>query len=259
MSLDQGDGPILLQEDGPVARVTLNRPKARNALDLPMCHALHDAFVALDASATVRVVLVCAAGPVFCAGADLKERQGKDEGWVRARRLAAFAAYEMVERCSKPVVAVVGGPVVGSGGEIAMACDFILASPAASFRFPEPQWGTVGATQRLQRVIGKRRAKELLFTGRAMPAEEALGLGLVARLVDDVAVEAEAVAAAIAKAPPLAMALTKQAVELGEEVALATGVRIELAQIERLLADGNWRAGIERFAQDVRAPASEGR
>lgn len=253
------ESAILLHEDGPIARVTLNRPKARNALDLPMCHALRDAFVALDASTTIRVVLVDAAGPVFCAGADLKERQGKDEGWVRARRLAAFAAYETIERCCKPVVAVVDGPVVGSGGEIAMACDFILASHAASFRFPEPQWGTVGATQRLQRVIGKRRAKELLFTGRAMPAAEALGLGLVARLVDDLAAEAEAVAAAIAKAPALAMALTKQAVELGEEVPLTTGIRIELAQIERLLADGGWRAGVERFAQDVRAPASEER
>lgn len=253
------DSPILLHENGPIARVTLNRPHLRNALDLPMCHALRDAFVALDASATVRVVLVDAAGPVFCAGADLKERQGKDEGWVRARRLAAFAAYETIERCSKPVVAVVGGPVVGSGGEIAMACDFILASRAASFRFPEPQWGTVGATQRLQRVVGKRRAKEMLFTGRTMLAEEALGLGLVARLVDDVVAEAEAVAVSIANAPALAMALTKQAVELGEEVPLTTGVRIELAQIERLLADGGWRAGIERFAQDVRAAAPEER
>ena len=250
------DAPVLLRQDGAVARVTLNRSRARNALDLPMCHALRDAFVALDAAADVRVVLLDAAGPVFCAGADLKERQGKDEAWVRARRLAAFAAYETVERCSKPVVAVVDGPVVGSGGEIAMACDFIIASAAASFRFPEPLWGTVGATQRLQRVVGKRRAKELLFTGRTMPAEEALGLGLVARLVADAAAEAEAVAATIAAAPPLAVALTKQAVELGEEVPLATGVRIELAQIERLLADGSWRKGIDQFAQAVRTPGA---
>lgn len=242
---------VLLAIDGPVARVTLDRAAARNALNLPMCTALRETFVILDAHPDVRVVLLAAHGPVFCAGADLKERQGKDESWVRARRLAAFAAYEILERCSKPVVAVVDGPVVGSGGEIAMACDFIVASHAASFRFPEPQWGTVGATQRLQRVIGKRRAKELLFTGRIMPVEEAYGLGLVARLVVDAAAEAEAVAAAIAKAPPLAMALTKQAVELGEEVALATGVRIELAQIERLLADGGWRKGIEGFAASV--------
>lgn len=249
--------PVLLRREGAVARVTLNRPGARNALNLPMCLALRSAFEALDTDAEMRVVLVEAAGPVFCAGADLKERQGKDEAWVRSRRLAAFAAYEAIERCSKPVVAVVDGPVVGSGGEIAMACDFILASRAASFRFPEPQWGTVGATQRLQRVIGKRRAKELLFTGRTMPVDEAYGLGLVARLVQDVQAEADAVAATIAKAPALAMQLTKQAVDLGEEVPLATGIRIEMAQIERVLADGGWRQGIESFARNV-GSAKEG-
>ena len=250
--------PVLLRREGPVARVTLNRPAARNALNLPMCAALRAAFEALDADAEVRVVLLDAAGPVFCAGADLKERQGKDEAWVRSRRLASFAAYEAIERCGKPVVAVVNGPVVGSGGEIAMACDFILASRAATFRFPEPQWGTVGATQRLQRVIGKRRAKELLFTGRTMPVEEAYGLGLVARVADDVEAEAQAVAASITKAPALAMQLTKQAVDLGEETPLATGIRIEMAQVERVLAEGGWRRGVESFAQNVGSAAKGG-
>lgn len=235
---------------GGIARVTLARPHARNALDLAMCHALTAAFEALDADDAVRVVLLGAEGPVFCAGADMKERAGRDESWVRARRLAAFRAYETIERCRKPVVALLQGPVVGSGGEIALCCDFALAAPQASWRFPEPQWGTVGATQRLQRAIGKRRAKELLYTGRAMPAEEALAAGLVARIVpaDTLAGEGAAAAAAIAKAPPLAMALTKQAVDLGEEVALTTGIRIELAAIERNLAEGDWRRGLAAFA-----------
>jgi enoyl-CoA hydratase/carnithine racemase len=238
--------------NGAVARVTLNRPAARNALDFPMCHALREIFEALDGDSPVRVVLLDAVGPVFCAGADLKERHDKNEEWVRSRRIAAFAAYDAIERCSKPVVALVQGAVVGSGGEIAMSCDFIVAASTATFRFPEPQWGTVGATQRLQRVIGKRRAKELLFTGRVMPAEEAHGLGLVARLVPlkDLQTTGESIAANIANAPPLAMALTKQAVDLGEEVALATGIRIELAHIERCLAHGEWRRGIEAFAQE---------
>ena len=222
-----------------------------------MCLALRAAFEALDAQTDIRVVLLDAAGPVFCAGADLKERQGRDEAWVRSRRLAAFAAYEAIERCSRPVVAVVQGPAVGSGGEIAMAADFIVAARHASFRFPEPQWGTVGATQRLQRVVGKRRAKELLFTGRLMPVDEAYGLGLVARVADDAGAAANEIAAGIAKAPALAMALTKQAVDLGEEVALATGIRIELAQIERLLADGGWRQGIETFAREMKRPTGE--
>src|SRR5262249_49511664 len=111
-----------------VARLSIARAAARNALNLALCEDLRRAFPELDAAADIRVVLLDADGPVFCAGADLKERKDKDAAWVRMRRLAAFAAYETIERCSKPVIAVVDGPVVGSGGEIAMACDFILAS-----------------------------------------------------------------------------------------------------------------------------------
>lgn len=233
-----------------VARVTLARPEARNALNLAMCHALTQAFDMLDADDAIRVVLLGAEGPVFCAGADMKERVGQNEAWVRTRRLAAFRAYETIERCRKPVIALLQGPVVGSGGEIALCCDFALAVPGATWRFPEPQWGTVGATQRLQRAIGKRRAKELLYTGRSMAAEEALAAGLIARIAPPEALtEAGATtAAAIAKAPPLAMALTKQSIDLGEEVALATGIRIELAAIERNLAEGDWRGGLAAFA-----------
>jgi enoyl-CoA hydratase/carnithine racemase len=246
--------PVRVATADGIARVTLARPEARNALNLAMCHALTEAFEALDADDAVRVVLLDAEGPVFCAGADMKERVGQDEAWVRARRLAAFRAYETIERCRKPVVAVLQGPVVGSGGEIALCCDFAIATPAASWRFPEPQWGTVGATQRLQRAIGKRRAKEMLFTGRAMPAEEALAAGLVARIVapEVLADTADAIAAGIAKAPPLAMTLTKSAVDLGAETGLANGIRIELAAIERNLAEGDWRKGLAEFADKPR-------
>jgi len=235
--------------DGGVVRVVLDRPAARNALDLPMCHQLRDAFEELDADPEVRVVLLAASGPAFCAGADLKERTGRDESWVRRRRLAAYAAYEAVERCAKPVVACVHGPVVGSGGEIAMACDFVLAADTTTFRFPEPRWGTVGATQRLQRVAGKRRAKELLFTGRELGVAEAREIGLVARVVpaDELETAAAGLAEHVAQAPPLALALTKQAIDLGEEVDLDRGVRIEAAAVERLLADGGWRRGVAAF------------
>ncbi|MBB4684104.1 enoyl-CoA hydratase/isomerase family protein [Amycolatopsis jiangsuensis] len=240
---------MLVRTEAGVAEVRLNRPEARNALNLPMCVALREIFADLDADERVRVVVVRAAGPVFCAGADLKERRDKDEAWVRRRRLASFSAYETIERCGKPVVAVVDGPVVGSGGEIAMSCDFVLGSDAATFRFPEPHRGTVGATQRLQRVVGKRRAKELLFTGRVLLAAEAAAIGLITRLTSREGLEALAAdtVSAIAAAPPLSLGLTKQSVDLGEEVALTTGIRIELAAIERNLAEGEWRRGVEEF------------
>jgi Enoyl-CoA hydratase/carnithine racemase len=241
------------RREGSIARVILSRPEARNALNLPMCHGLTEAFRAIDRDADVRVVVVEGKGPVFCAGADLKERKGRDAAWIRQRRLASFEAYHMIERCTRPVVALVQGSTVGSGGEIAMACDFIVAATDASFRFPEAHWGTVGATQRLQRVIGVTRAKELLFTGREMPASEAYSLGMIARLVEParLAEEGIAIAAKIAEAPALSMALTKQAIDLGARTDLEAGIRIEMAAIERVLADNGWKTGVDRFLRTV--------
>ena len=251
---------VVCRREGPVAHLVLNRPQARNALNLEMCVELRRHFEELDGDKDIRVVLLASTGPVFCAGADLKERVDKDERWVLERRRASFAAYDAIARCGKPVVALVQGPVVGSGGEILMSCDFAIASERTTFRFPEPQWGTVGATQRLQRVIGKMRAKELLFTGRIMPVAEAHEQGLVARVVphEDLAKVGDEVAAAIAAAPPLAIALTKQAVDLGHETDLANGIRIELAAIERCLADGGWREGIKKFIQQAETGAANG-
>jgi enoyl-CoA hydratase/methylglutaconyl-CoA hydratase len=234
-----------------VARVELSRPEARNAVDLPMCRELREAFDAVDA-ADVRVVLLSGAGPVFCAGADLKERTGKDAAWVRRRRVASFAAYAAIEACRCPVVALVHGTVVGSGGEITLAADFALAAEGTVFRFPEPHWGTVGATQRLQRAIGKRRAKELLYTNTSLTAAEAASLGLVNRVVPDLAAAGAETAAAIAAAPPSAITLTKRAVDLGAETDLDRGIRVEMAAIEQNLAEGAWRDGVARFAGETR-------
>ena len=114
----------------------------------------------------VRLVFVRGNGPVFCGGADLNERKGKSEEWIRERRMSAFAAYGALESLPMPCVALVHGAAIGSGVEIAAACDFIVATPSATFRTPEAQRGTVGATQRLPRILGKRLAKDLMFTGR---------------------------------------------------------------------------------------------
>lgn len=246
-------GPVKVKREGAVVRVVLSRSEARNALNLPMCHGLTEAFRAIDRDHDIRVVIVEGEGPVFCAGADLKERKGRDAAWIRQRRLASFEAYSMIERCTRPVIALVQGPTVGSGGEIAMSCDFIVAASDASFRFPEAHWGTVGATQRLQRVVGVSRAKELLYTGREMQAEEAYALGMVARLVEPSKLSEEGMATAlkIAEAPPLSIALTKQSVDLGSRTDLDSGIRIELAAIERVLADNGWKNGVDRFLQNV--------
>lgn len=253
MTDESQDAVVTLNVVGHIAYITLSRSKARNALNYTMCIQLREAFITVDLDPDVRVVLLRACGSVFCAGADLKERQGKDALWVKKRRMVSFSAYEAIEKCHKPVVAILQGPAIGSGGEIAMSSDFIIASVNTSFRFPEPQWGTVGATQRLQRIIGQGRAKEMLFTGRTMSAKEALALGLVARVVEPEELDetASSLACQIAEAPALAMELTKQAINNGGNTDLASGIRIEMAAIEHSLSGEDWRDGIKSFAQDV--------
>jgi len=241
---------LLAVADG-VATITLNRPASRNAVDTAMCEALLASALGAAADETVRVVLVRGNGPVFCAGADLKERQGMTEDQVRARRLKAFAAYDALERLPMPAIAVVTGPAIGSGCEIAAACDFIVATPEASFRTPEALWGTIGATQRLPRVLGKRLAKDLMFTGRSLSAAEAQAAGLVARVI--AADQLEAALAGILKpivaAPPLALRLAKRCIDTGVELDPKGALETELAAIEENLAGGAWRSAIESFGK----------
>ncbi|MGH8688219.1 MAG: enoyl-CoA hydratase/isomerase family protein [Burkholderiales bacterium] len=223
-----------------VATITLDRPEARNALNTAMCEALIAAAHALDAA--VKLVFVRASGSVFCAGADLKERQGMGPAQVRERRMKAFAAYAALESLPMPAVAVVEGPAVGSGVEIACACDFIVATPEASFRVPEALRGTVGATQRLPRALGKRLAKDLMFTGRTLTAEEAERRGLVSRLVPADALEPTlaAITKTIADAPAVALRLAKRTIDLGVERDPKGALAAEIAAIEEQLATGEW-------------------
>jgi enoyl-CoA hydratase/carnithine racemase len=233
---------VLCAVDGGVATLTLNRPQSRNALNQEMCELLSRFCQEISSNPDIRLALVRANGPVFCAGADLKERQGMGAAQVRERRMKAFAAYAALEALPMPAVAVVEGPAVGSGCEIAAACDFIVATPAASFRTPEAIRGTVGATQRLPRILGKRLAKDLMFTGRTLSAEEALEAGLVSRLVEasELHDEVQRIADEIATAPSQALRLAKRCIDTGVELDPAGALEIEIAAIDEQLAGGRW-------------------
>ena len=228
-------------KDG-VATIALDRPEARNAVNLALCDALLEAATRATADETVRVVVVRANGPAFCAGADLKERQGMNEAQVRERRARAFAAYAALEALPMPSIAVVHGAAVGSGCEIAAACDFILATPEASFRTPEAIRGTVGATQRLPRVLGKRLAKDMMFTGRALTAHEAMLAGLVARIAPAAELQKvlDEILAEIVKAPPQSLRLAKRAIDRGVELDPKGALAAEIEAIEEQLASGRW-------------------
>lgn len=231
---------ILVDVREGVATITLNRPESRNALNLAMCEALLAAAQRMDDA--VRLVFVRATGPVFCAGADLKERRGMDAAQVRARRMKAFAAYAALEALPMPAIAVVEGPAIGSGCEIAAACDFIVATPRASFRVPEALHGTVGATQRLPRILGKRLAKDLMFTGRTLSAAQAVRHGLVARLVPAARLEGvlSELTTAILGAPAQSLRLAKRTIDRGVELDPQGALEAEIAAIEAQIAAGAW-------------------
>ena len=221
-----------------VATIALNRPEVRNALNLEMCDALLDTARKIVQN-EARLVFIRGNGPAFCGGADLNERKGKSGAWIRERRMRAFAAYGAIEALPMPCVALVHGAVVGSGVEIAAACDFIVATADATFRTPEAQRGTVGATQRLPRIIGKRLAKDLMFTGRPLTAAEARDAGLVSR-IGDLDVEKRAIAEVILKAPPLALRLAKRTIDRGVELDPKGALQAEIKAIEEQLALGQW-------------------
>jgi enoyl-CoA hydratase len=231
---------VLYSVEGGVATLTLNRPESRNALNLEMCESLLKYSRESASDPKVKLVLVRANGPVFCAGADLKERQGMGEAQVRDRRMKGFAAYAALEALPMPSIAVVQGPAVGSGCEIAGACDFIVATPQASFRTPEAIRGTVGATQRLPRILGKRLAKDMMFTGRTLGAEEARQAGLISRLVVDVEPELRQIVKSILEAPPHALRLAKRCIDRGVELDPQGALDEELKAIEEQLAAGQW-------------------
>ena len=231
-----------------VFEIRLERPERMNALGVSTLAALQQAVT--DAAAQrARVLLIRGSGRAFCAGADLKERKGMSSDEVRTRRMRGFAAYGALESLAVPVVAVVHGAAIGSGSEIAAACDFIVATPEASFATPEAIWGTVGATQRLPRVLGKRLAKDMMFTGRKLTAEEARAAGLVTRIVpaDQLDAALAELAQTIGKASASGLRQAKRAIDQGFELDPRGAMTVELLAIEENLAQEEWRTRMAGF------------
>jgi enoyl-CoA hydratase/carnithine racemase len=236
-----------------VGLVTLNRPKAMNALNAELMRELGEALLKFDADETVGAIVITGNEKAFAAGADIKEMRPKSFVDVY-REDFITAEWETVTRVRKPVIAAVSGYCLGGGCELAMMCDFILAADTAKFGQPEINLGVMpgaGGTQRLARFVGKSKAMEMNLTGRFMEAEEAERSGLVSRIVpaDQLLDEAVSTAAKIADKAPLAVLATKEAVNRAYETTLSEGVRFERRLFHALFSTEDQKEGMDAFTE----------
>lgn len=248
---------ILVETRGPVGLITLNRPKALNALNTPLMEDLGDALAAFEADEAIGCIVLTGSEKAFAAGADIKEMAPKSYMDVYMEDFIT-AKWECVARCRKPIIAAVAGYALGGGCEVAMSCDFILAAETARFGQPEITLGVIpgaGGTQRLTRFVGKSKAMEMCLTGRMMDAEEAERAGLVSRIVkaDELVEEAVKTAEKIAKLSlPITM-MTKESVNRAYETTLAEGVRFERRLFHSTFATEDKAEGMAAFI-DKREP-----
>jgi len=248
---------ITYETRGSVAIVTLNRPKALNALNSKLVEELRQALDTAQADDAVGAVVLTGSDKAFAAGADIKEMQAKDYMDVYLEDFITNG-WEHVTTLRKPVIAAVAGYALGGGCEVAMMCDFILAADNAKFGQPEINLGVIpgaGGTQRLTRAIGKAKAMEMCLTGRMMDAEEAERSGLVSRIVpaDTLLDEAVKTAETIAKRSRPAVYAAKEAVNRAYETTLREGILFERRSFHALFATEDKTEGMAAFI-DKREP-----
>jgi enoyl-CoA hydratase len=241
---------ILVERRDAVTLVTLNRPKALNALNTQVLADLIAVTRAYDADPEQRCMVLTGSEKAFAAGADIKEMEEKGFAQMYAENF--FAAWETFARTRKPIVAAVAGFALGGGCEVAMMCDIILAADTARFGQPEIKLGVLpgmGGSQRLTRAIGKSKAMEMCLTGRMMGAEEAERANLVSRVVPaaELLDAALALAAEIAAMPPLAVIANKEAVAATFETTLATGLAYERRLFNGICATDDKTEGMAAF------------
>jgi enoyl-CoA hydratase len=247
------DEAFVLQETaGPVATITLNRPKALNALSPELMAELATAVEAFDADDAVRCLVLTGGPRVFAAGADIKAMAERTPASMLEAR--SFATWERIRRCRKPIIAAVSGYALGGGCELAMHCDMIVASETAQFGQPEINIGIMpgaGGTQRLARAIGPYRAMEMILTGRMLSAREALAAGLVNRVapLEGFLDEARGLAAEIAERAPVAVRLAREAVRYGVETTVRDGLEIERRNFYLLFDTEDQKEGMRAFIE----------
>lgn len=254
---------IIFQIDQGIATITFNRPKALNALNQALLSEFNQALAAVAADEEIRVLVLTGAGEKsFVAGADITELATFSALQAKGFSQAGHDVIARLQALAIPVIAAVNGFALGGGSEIALACDFIYAAETARFGLPEITLGLIpgfGGTQRLPRLIGPNRAKELMFTGRMITAAEALQVGMVNKVVPAAALMEEVVKTAreMAAKGKVALRAVKQSVNRGLNTDLVTGCQIEIDAFALCLASPDAREGTTAFLEK-RKPVFKG-
>lgn len=265
MALPESWDTLQLQRhDDGVLQVTLNRPDVGNAINTRMGQELLDLWQRLtdDAQGVRCVVLTGAGSKIFCAGGDLKERNGMTRAqWTHQHEIFERVSWALVD-LPLPVIAAVNGHAYGGGLELALCCDFIYASSSARFALPEVTLGIMpgmGGTQNLPRAVGERRAREIILTGRPFDAAQALAWGLVNAVhpASELAAQALQTAERIAANAPLAVRQVKKSIRYGSQMELRTAYRFEVEAYNHLVDTEDRREGVAAF-NEKRPPRFQG-
>lgn len=227
------DNVLLVEEDAGIATLTLNRPEVMNSFNFPLLHALREQIESFRFRRDLRVIIITGSGErAFCSGADLKERATLNPDQVREYIYTIRNLFTSIAELNKPVIAAVNGIALGGGTELALASDIRIASTHANMGLTETRLAIIpgaGGTQRLPRLIGKGKAKELIFTGRRIDGQEAFNIGLVNDVCEpeDLLEVCRTMAAMICETGPVAIEQAKYAINYGLETDMHTGLAIE--------------------------------
>jgi enoyl-CoA hydratase len=248
---------ILTETRGRLAIVTLNRPKALNALNSELVGELNTALDGFQADPAIAVIVLTGSEKAFAAGADIREMKDKTFEEVKAERF--LESWDHINTIRKPLIAAVCGYALGGGLEYALACDIVIAADTAKFALPEVTLGVIpglGGTQRMARAIGKVKAMEMILTGRMMDAAEAERFGLVSRVVpqDQVMTETLAIAEKIAAFSQPVISAAKEAIRAAFEQPMTEGLRHERALFHAMFALEDQKEGMAAFLEK-RKPA----
>jgi enoyl-CoA hydratase/carnithine racemase len=252
---------IQVDKKGKITLLTLNRPEVRNALNNEMCSQLCDALK--QHQSVARAFVVSGNGSAFCAGADLKERARMSVDEIRTHNRNIFSTINTISSSAQPVIAAINGPAIAGGLELALACDLRISVPEATFGLVETTLGIIpgaGGTQRLPRLVGPAKAKEMILLGRRIGAEEALKCALVNAVVAPKQLLEEAIhlAKTIAANAPLAVEAAKSLIDKAVDVDLYTGLDLERHFQFQLYTTDDCSEGIKAF-QEKRSPRFQGR